>query len=96
MQVHFNTGRLYTAQGQIILASWEPENEVIHFADFSRACHGTIACPTFAAHFTRPGPLAEFVMNRYDRGEYKTTESSWALLMMAENRPTTEPLKMQI
>ncbi len=82
MDIHFNTGRLYTKDGQIIRAVWDAEKEVVHFADFSRAINGSIEAPTYAAGFTRPGSLAMFVMERYDRGAYKNTPESWELLMV--------------
>ena len=81
MDIHFNTGRSYTADGQIIRAIWDEDAETIHFADFSRACHGTIAAPTWAMSFHTPGGLALHVMEAYDRGNYKTTTESNDLLM---------------
>jgi hypothetical protein len=82
MDVHFNTGRLYTAAGQVIRAVWDKENEVIHFADFSRACNGSIDAPEWMINFTTPGGLARFVMEHYDRHAYKSTPQSWELLMV--------------
>jgi hypothetical protein len=81
MDIYFNTGRLYTTQGQIIRAVWEPDAEVIHFADFSRACNGTIDAPTHQT-FKTPGGLAAYVMERYDRHAYRSSTESWELLMM--------------
>lgn len=96
MDIHFNTGRLYTSQGQIMRAMWEQDSEVIHFADFSRACHGTIPCPTYAAEFTRPGSLARFVMEHYDRGGYVSTKRSWELLMMTGRDETATVHQFQL
>lgn len=81
MDIHFNTGRLYTKQGQIIRAVWDKDNEVIHFADFSRACHGSIVAPSWSVDFKSPGDLAYHVVNCYNRREYKTTAESTTLLM---------------
>lgn len=81
MDIHFNTGRLYTKEGQIIRAIWDKENEVIHFADFSRLCHGSIAAPTWSIDFTTPGGFAYHVINCYDRRAYKATLESAQLLM---------------
>lgn len=81
MDIQFNTGRLYTAEGQVIRAVFNQEAEVIHFADFSRACNGTIQAPSHTT-FRTPGGLAQFVMSHYDRGEYWNSTESWALLMV--------------
>lgn len=81
MDIVFNTGRLYTANGQIVRALWDQENEVVHFADFSRGCNGSIDAPTWEISFKTPGGLAKWVMERYDRGLHKNTPESWELLM---------------
>jgi hypothetical protein len=87
MDIQFNTGRLYTVEGQVIRALYDAEAEVIHFADFSRACNGTIQVPSNTT-FRTPGGLAQFVMSRYDRGEYWNSTESWAILMTQGRQPT--------
>lgn len=94
-QVHFNTGRLYTQAGQIILAKRDTEANLIHVADYSRAVSFTTEGPILGS-FPTERCMVEFVMRKYDQGKHHQTAESWALLMMAENRPTTEPFKMQI
>lgn len=82
MDIIFNTGRLYTKEGQVIRAIWDKDAEVIHFADFSRGCNGTIVAPTWAVDFRTPGGLAYHVVNAYDRRDYNNTPESWELLMV--------------
>ncbi len=82
MDIQFNTNRPYTILGQFIRAVWDEDREVIHFADTSRAVHGTIIVPTHLIHFTRPGPLARYVMEHYDRMNYQRTMESADLLLM--------------
>ncbi|MBX4911328.1 hypothetical protein HJA82_28880 [Rhizobium bangladeshense] len=87
MDIHFNTGRRYTTEGQVIRAVWDKENEVIHFADLSRAVNGSIEAPEWEITFTTPGGLARFVMERYDRHVYKNSLPSFELLMMKGRDP---------
>lgn len=87
MDIHFNTGRLYTKEGQVIRAVWDKDKEVVHFADFSRAINGTIQAPERAITFRTPGGLAAWVMERYDRGEYWNGTESWAILMIQGRDP---------
>lgn len=88
MDIQFNTGRLYTHEGQIIRAIWNEDAETIHFADFSRACHGTISVPERAITFRTPGGMAAYVMERYDRGDYQRTLESTELLMFTGRKET--------
>ncbi|AGC36187.1 hypothetical protein B7L88_gp101 [Rhizobium phage RHEph10] len=90
MDIHFNTGRLYTKEGQVIRAVWDKENEVIHFADTSRAVNGSIEAPEWDISFTTPGGLARYVMERYDRHAYKSSAPSWELLMIKGRDPEAQ------
>jgi hypothetical protein len=81
MDIYFNTARLYTKNGQIIRAKFDAEAELIHFADFSRAVHGTFQAPTHTI-FRTPGGLAQLVMNYYDRGDYIRSAESTDMLMV--------------
>ncbi|QIG75582.1 hypothetical protein EVC20_011 [Rhizobium phage RHph_Y2_17_1] len=94
-QVHFNTGRLYTAAGQIIFAKLDTEANLIHVADYSRAVSFTTDGPILG-RFVTERCMAEFVMRKYDQGKHQQTAESWALLMMRDNRPSDEPTKIQL
>lgn len=68
MKITFNTGRGYTAEGQVITVEFDPEGEVIHFNDHSRMIRGKIPYVgrrEFDAYY-----LADVVMKNYDVGNY--------------------------
>lgn len=71
MNISFNTGRRYTAEGQVITALWQPTMETVWFMDHSRGVSGKIEAPEWEIGFTTPGGFAQWVMNRYDRGSYE-------------------------
>jgi hypothetical protein len=65
MKISFNTGRLYTALGQVITVLALPDQNVTLFMDHSRGIGGLIkGCP--APHDDVP----RWVMGAYDRGRY--------------------------
>ena len=72
-KITFNTGRKYTAEGQVITAEYDPKENVIHFMDHSRLINGTVD-PIFALDTVYD--IARTVMQRYDRYEYKWTSES--------------------
>ena len=67
MQITWNTGRLYTDEGQIITA--ELCADCILFADHSRGIVGRIELPQLL-RIELPSQLARHVMDRYDHGRY--------------------------
>lgn len=69
MKITFNTGRLYTRRGQIIVAEFNEAEEFIVFNDRSRGISGRIETPVTS--FRTAGGLASYVMERYDRHEYR-------------------------
>jgi hypothetical protein len=40
VRIIFNTGRMYTEEGQTIIAHYQPETGVVRFTDFSRGISG--------------------------------------------------------
>ena len=71
-QITFNTGRLYTARGQVITAVHLPDEEKVRFADHSRMIYGEFDMPTYSVDFEGwPGLFANRVMGHYDRHEYR-------------------------
>lgn len=69
MDITFNTGRLYTKDGQIIRVVWDKDAGKIHFNDHSRMITGTIDAPDKS--FTDAWMLASHVMGRYDQYDYR-------------------------
>jgi hypothetical protein len=69
MKITFNTGRQYTALGQVITA--ELLDDRVLFKDHSRLICGEIR-EAFPLHMTRdPAPIARWVMQRYDNNLYR-------------------------
>jgi len=79
MEIKFNTGRKYTAQGQVIRAI-QVDDGTILFADDSRGIDGRLAKPRFDDVNTFEG-LRNYVMFRYDAGEFTRDTISWSYLM---------------
>jgi hypothetical protein len=77
MEVQFNTGRPYTANGQVIRAIMVADGSVI-FADDSRGIDGVIAGPVNVATLD---DLKRVVLDAYDRNAYTRSEASWSFLM---------------
>ena len=67
--IEFNTGRLYTAEGQIIKATLYPSGEVTFF-DHSRQIDGQFTLGD--AEFN-----ARIVQQRYDGGQYTSSKKAW-------------------
>jgi hypothetical protein len=82
MKITFNTGRLYTKEGQVVSAQFDECEEKIWFNDHSRGVWGCIDAPNKA--FRTPGGLADYVMARYDRHEYKMDMTSGYVQREAE------------
>jgi hypothetical protein len=62
MKIYFNTGRLYTAEGQVITAEWDGKDSIT-FRDHSRGIGGTI---TTCNYNWDEWHLAKAVMAAYD------------------------------
>ena len=76
MQITFNTGRLYTAEGQIITARYDAQDEKIYFTDHSRMiADQMIDHPDDHWRPMTELRLAETVMKAYDHGRY--TYAPW-------------------
>jgi hypothetical protein len=85
MKVYFNTGRLYTAEGQVITAEWDGKDSIT-FRDHSRGIDGVI---TTCKHIWDELHLAGAVMAAYDRGLYLYPTKEISIV-----RPDGEPKKI--
>lgn len=63
----WNTGRLYSANGQPIIAEVTPDG--VHFYDRARGIYGTIALPAYST-LSDTHSVRSHVMRAYDRNEY--------------------------
>ncbi|TPJ51755.1 MULTISPECIES: hypothetical protein [unclassified Mesorhizobium] len=69
----FNTGRLYTKDGQVIRAVFDANAGVVRFNDFSRMVSGEFP---YQRHNNTPQDLALAVMLAYDHGIYTYTREA--------------------
>lgn len=67
MNVVFNTGRLYQAEGQVITATYDRPLGLILFKDHSRGICGEI---TNHFHINNEDELMRHTMHHYDRNRY--------------------------
>jgi hypothetical protein len=74
----WNTGRLYTAEGQRIVA--EVTASGVHFYDMSRGVGGTVALPSYST-LSDTYSVRQHVMNAYDHNRYSSTEESRNLFL---------------
>ena len=79
MKAEWNTGRLYTTEGQVIRAETQPDGTIL-FWDRSRSVGGRIAQPNVQIFNERD--LRDYVMTAYDQNDYTTDSESWAFGMM--------------
>jgi hypothetical protein len=79
MEFKFNTGRLYTTQGQFIRAKVDTDGSII-FADDSRAIDGRVAASKLV-DLSSAREIEFYVMAAYDRNEYTRDEATFAYLM---------------
>lgn len=70
----WNTGRLYTAEGQRIVAEVTPSG--VNFCDMSRGIYGTVTLPAYST-LSDTASVRSHVMGRYDRNEYKGGEEAY-------------------
>ena len=71
MQITFNTGRLYTKEGQIITARYDAEEEKVYFCDHSRMIYDQMFDLASTACFPMtPSYLASAVMKAYDHSRH--------------------------
>lgn len=73
--ISFNTGRPYTAEGQIIKATLH-EDWIVTFWDRSRMIDGQFSLESWETFDSRT------VMRKYDQGAYKSTKRSMDDAMM--------------
>lgn len=73
MQTTFNTGRLYTKEGQIITARFDAIDEMIYFTDHSRMIHNQQITCSFPP--LDIADLARKTMKAYDRSAF--TYAPW-------------------
>ena len=78
MEVTWNTGRKYTAAGQIIVARVQADGSIL-FADTSRGVDGLIEKPSIK--IDSEAMLKIVVMRAYDSHQYRSSQGSWMLLM---------------
>ena len=83
--VTFNTGRKYTARGQVIVATLHDDN-VITFMDHSRMISGEIA----ASEFHTAESVERHTMRAYDNSDYQESRRSRADGMMRGGCNTEE------
>jgi hypothetical protein len=81
MEVQWNTGRKYTAAGQIIKARTQPDGSIL-FVDLSRQVDGMIDKPS--VEIDSEEALKAVVMHAYDRYQFRSSEGSWMWLMHPE------------
>ena len=77
--ITFNTGRLYTREGQIITAHYDDEVEVLTFNDHSRMITGQYPLASTSCFPMTPSFLATRLMSMYDRGGYDYSVEAWKL-----------------
>lgn len=73
MQITFNTGRLYTRNGQVITARYSPEDCEMTFYDHSRMVGGRFPYSIgerYSAWQKMPQLMARVVIREYDRNAY--------------------------
>jgi hypothetical protein len=84
MEIKFNTGRQYTAQGQAIRAKLCADGSII-FADDSRGVDGRVAKPMVPVTLNN---IRHLVMWAYDHNKTTRDHETWEYLMM---RPAAQP-----
>lgn len=69
MRFQFNTSRLYTSEGQVIVVEYDPSSGEANFNDVSRMISKKVDCEKGMSSWR---DVAEQVMDAYDhyRGEY--------------------------
>jgi len=72
--IKFNTGRQYTAEGQVIVATLHDDG-VVTFFDHSRGIDGEFKLADVDKHFAQVFS-DRTVMNAYDRNIYQSTNRS--------------------
>lgn len=73
MRITFNTGRLYSADGQLISAYYDTDKCEMYFTDHSRLIWGQFtysAGTRYSAWMNSPRLMAKVVMDHYDAGKY--------------------------
>jgi hypothetical protein len=71
----WNTGRLYAADGQVIVAT-RHDDGVVTFMDHSRGIDGELNV-VFSGKNGLPFDLQAVVMNAYDHNNYKGSRRAW-------------------
>jgi hypothetical protein len=87
MKIYFNTGRLYTAEGQVITAEWDGKDSIT-FRDHSRGIGGTITTSNYNWDYYH---LAKAVMAAYDHGLYLYPTKAISMV-----RPDGKPKKISL
>ena len=78
MRFTFNTGRLYTNEGQVITVDWDPASCVVLFNDHSRMISGETELSLGFRYQGANGPrnLIRALMAKYDAGQYLYSTSA--------------------
>lgn len=98
-KICFNTGRLYTKEGQVITAQFDPENNTVVFNDHSRMVCGKFSVTSFAAERIVGSPDYEFpriVMRRYDSGDFDHGYTFDKDMVEVHRDDTVEPMDLRI
>ena len=69
--VTFNTGRLYTKEGQVIRATFD--GQIVRFSDFSRMVSGEFP---YQRHDDTDASFVRLVMTAYDHSIYRYTREA--------------------
>lgn len=70
----WNTGRLYGANGQPMIAEVTPDG--VHFYDMARGIYGTVTLPAYST-LSDTHSVRSHVMGRYDRNEYTSGPAAY-------------------
>lgn len=82
--ITFNTGRLYTAEGQVITVSFDEKTGQVYFADHSRMVYGEFVLEEYILRecwnsYTDWHVADTFVLHYYDVHKYKMSMEAMKL-----------------
>lgn len=89
LAVYFNTSRRYTAEGQLVYATYDTETNELRFDDHSRMLSGSFPDVSLGpdsriSRFSaEPERFARWAMAHYDRGGYQ--------MALTRPRPSLDP-----
>lgn len=93
MQITFNTGRLYTKEGQIITARYDADEEMVYFTDHSRMIvNQMFPLASTACWPMTPSFLATRLMREYDYGRF--TCAPWEKAVQRDETATVHQFRL--